>query len=376
MKRELELGDSRKVTMVGTAHVSEQSKKEVRETIEQLDPDLVGVELDESRLDSLKDGSGWRDLKVSEAIREGKGFLLFMNLMLSIYQKRLGIEHDIKPGEELLEAVQVAEENSIGYSLLDRDINETLSRAFNKLSFWEKMKLVSALFMAEEQMDVEELKEQRLLDSLVDELEQYLPSVKETLLDERNDYMAERLLEQQFEHAVVVVGAAHVDGMSEALKEKREYSVEPAGKGFPWLKTVKYGLPAFIIGMLGYSFYQIGFETGFQATRFWVLANASLSMLGAIAARSHLSTWAVSFVSAPFTSLNPGIGAGMVAGYFEAKFHQPSVEELESIAYIDSYRDLWGNQVGRILLTFVLVTLGSAIATFVSAGYIASLIIG
>ncbi|MFQ3275669.1 MAG: pheromone shutdown protein TraB, partial [Candidatus Nanohaloarchaea archaeon] len=70
----------------------------------------------------------------------------------------------------------------------------------------------------------------------------------------------------------------------------------------------------------------------------------------------------------------PALGAGMVAGYFEAKFYPPSVGELEDIVYIEKYSELWGNQVGRIILTFVLVSVGSAIATFAGAGYIASII--
>ncbi|MFB6216421.1 MAG: TraB family protein, partial [Candidatus Aenigmatarchaeota archaeon] len=89
---------------------------------------------------------------------------------------------------------------------------------------------------------------------------------------------------------------------------------------------------------------------------------------------AHVTTWIVSFLAAPLTSLDPALGAGMVAAYFEGKFYPPTVEELESIAYITDYRELWNNQVGRILLAFVFVTIGSAAATFISAGYIASLI--
>jgi pheromone shutdown protein TraB len=140
------------------------------------------------------------------------------------------------------------------------------------------------------------------------------------------------------------------------------------------MKLVSYGVPAFIIAGLAYSFFQIGFATGVDATKFWILSNGILAMLGAIIARSHVSTWIISFLAAPLTSLDPALGAGMVASYAEAKFHPPTVEELETVTQIDSYRELWGNQMGRILLTLGFVTIGSAAATFISAGYIASLI--
>lgn len=374
MRETVDLGD-RKVTLVGTAHVSEQSKEEVIDTIEEIDPDHVAVELDQDRFESLKNESGWKDLDIAEAIKDGKGSLLFLNLMLSIYQRRIGLEQGVKPGQEMLEAVEKAEENGIEYSLIDRDISETFERIREELGFWEKMNLVASLFADEVDVDVEELKDEDMLGSIVKELEEEFPSIKQVFLDERNSYMVDKLLEQEFDHAVVVIGAAHLEGMVEELKgNKKTFEEEKALFKVPWMKVLKYGMPLAIILGIGYSFYQIGFATGVDATSFWILSNGILAMLGAIIARSHISTWIVSFVAAPLTSLDPALGAGMVASYFEGKFYPPKVEELESIAYLDNYRDLWGNQVGRVLLTLVFVTIGSASATFISAGYIASLI--
>jgi pheromone shutdown-related protein TraB len=373
VKKRVNLGD-REVVLVGTAHVSEESRKEVKETIDEEDPDLVGVELDENRLKSLREDSGWKDLNLSEAIREGQAPLLLTNLLLSIYQRSLGLEQGIKPGEEMLDAVELAEKNSIDYSLLDRDINETLSRAFSELSIWEKFKLLASFMMPQESdVEVENLKEGDILDTLVEELREEFPSLNRVFLDERNSYMAEKLLDQDFEKAVVVVGAAHLEGLAQDLEEKKKYSVEDR-KGVPWTKILSYGIPAFIILGLAYSFYQIGFSTGIQGVQFWILSNGLLAMLGAIIARSHISTWIVSFLAAPLTSLDPALGAGMVASYSEAKFHPPTVEEMEEVVKVEKYRDLWGNQAGRVLLTFFFVTLGSAAATFISAGFIASLI--
>lgn len=374
MKETVDLGD-RKVTLVGTAHVSEESRQEVIDTIKEIKPDHVAVELDEDRFDSLRNKSGWKDLDVAEAIRDGKGSLLFLNLMLSIYQRRIGLEEGVKPGEEMLAAVEEAEENGIEYSLIDRDISETFERIREELGFWEKMNLIASLFADEVDVEVEELKDDDMLGSIVKEMEEEFPSIKQVFLDERNSYMVDRLLEQDFEHAVVIIGAAHLDGMVEELKGNRKtFEENESIFKVPWMKILKYGMPLAIIAGLGYSFYQIGYSTGVNATAFWILSNGILAMLGAIIARAHVATWLVSFAAAPLTSLDPALGAGMVASYFEGKFYPPKVEELESIAYIENYRGLWSNQVGRVLLTLVFVTIGSASATFISAGYIASLI--
>lgn len=373
MKRKIQLGD-REITVVGTAHVSQESKEEVRKAIEDEEPDTICVELDENRLKSLREESGWRDLDVTEAIREGNGKLLLLNLILSIYQRQLGLQQGMKPGEELLEGITVAEEKGLDYALVDQDINITLNRAISSLSMWDKIKLAASLMASGEEMEVEELKEDNLINTLVQQLEEEFPELTRVFLDERNTYMAEKILEQDFDSAVVVVGAAHMEGLIEELQRESRDTDFPDVKGFPWMKLVSYGVPAFIIAGLGYSFFQIGFATGVDATRFWILSNGILAMLGAIIARSHVSTWIVSFLAAPLTSLDPALGAGMVASYAEAKLHPPTVEELEDVTKINSYRELWGNQMGRILLTLGFVTIGSAAATFISAGYIASLI--
>lgn len=375
MKREVDLGD-RKITIVGTAHISEESIREVEETIEEIRPDLVGVELDEERFKSLKDESGWSDMDIVEAIREGRGPLLLINLLLSIYQRRMGLEQGVKPGTELMAGVEKAEDLGIEYSLLDREIGETFSRMLSELTFWEKMKLIASLFVAEDEMEVEDLKEDNILNTLIKELEEEFPTVKRVFLDERNEYMAEKLLEEDFDHAVVVVGAAHVEGLKECLEEEKEYVEQDIDSGFPWFKALKWGMPAFIVLGLGYSFWKIGIGAGINATGFWILSNGVLAMLGAIIARASPVTWIASFLAAPLTSLDPALGAGMVAAYVEGTVRPPTVGETEEIAYLEDYRDLWGNQVGRILLTFFFVTLGSAAATFLSAGYIASIVSG
>ena len=370
MKENLEI-NGKNITIVGTAHISQESRDEVRDTIETVRPDLVAVELDQSRFDSLRDDSGWKDLEISEAIRDGKGNLLLLNLILSIYQRKLGLEEGMKPGAELMAAVDRAEEMDIEYALVDQDINKTLNRAISSLSILDKLRIVASMILPsdEEEMDIESLKDGDMLGTLIQELEDEFPELKRVFLDERNSYMAEKLLEKEFDSAVVVVGAAHVEGLKEELKkEKRDFSAEEVNR-LPWMKIANYGFTALVFLGLGFSFYS-SFEQGINNLGIWIGANSILAMIGAIIARSHPLTWIISFIASPLTSVNPVLPAGLVAAYSEAKINSPKVEDLETITDIESYRELWDNQVGIILLTFLLVNLGSGAGALISGLYI------
>lgn len=370
MKETLEV-DGKEITIVGTAHISKESREEVKDAIEDIRPDLVGVELDQSRFDSLRHDSGWKDLEISEAIRDGKGNLLLLNLILSIYQRKMGLEEGMKPGAELMAGIEKAEELDIEYALIDQDINKTLNRAISSLSLLDKLKLVASIILpsSDEEMDIEALKDGDMLGTIIEELEEEFPELKKVFLDERNTYMADKLLEKDFESAVVVVGAAHVEGLKEELKKKkREVQTENVDR-LPWMKIANYGFTALVFLGLGFSFYT-NVEQGVTNLGIWIGANSILALIGAIIARSHPITWIVSFIASPLTSVNPVLPAGLVAAYSEAKINSPKVEDLESITEIEDYRELWDNQVGIILLTFLLVNLGSGAGAIISGIYI------
>lgn len=372
MRESLEAGN-REITVVGTSHVSSESRREVSETIQEVDPDLVAVELDQDRLDALRGESSWKNLDVAEAIREGRGYLLGLNVVLSIMQRQFSGEY--KPGMEMLAAVEAAEEQGRELALVDQDINQTFRRAREELTLREKLRLLWSLTGKAEEIDVEEIADRNIVEQLVKELADDYPSLKRTFLDERNTYMAEKLMEKEFDTAVLVVGAAHVEGVVEALQNGEKH--EPVrATGFPVYRALKYGIPAFIVASLGYSFWKLGFQTGVEASAAWILINSFLSLGGALVARAHPFTMATSFLAAPVTSLDPAIGAGMVAAYVEAKVNPPTVGELEEVSELESYGQLWHNQVGKILLVLFFVSIGSAAATFISAGYIASIISG
>jgi pheromone shutdown protein TraB len=90
--------NNREITLIGTAHVSRESINEVNRVIRETKPDVVCVELDQGRYNSISQKENWEKLDVAKVFKEGKGFLLIANLVLSGFQRRLGNELGVKPG--------------------------------------------------------------------------------------------------------------------------------------------------------------------------------------------------------------------------------------------------------------------------------------
>ena len=139
-------GGEGRVTLVGTAHVSETSVREVEETIAVEDPDVVAVELDEGRFRQMR-GETPDDLDAGDLLRGNTVFQFLAYWMLSYVQSRLGDRFDIEPGADMMAAVETAEANGIDVALVDRDIQVTIQRFWARLSATEKLRLVGGLAM-------------------------------------------------------------------------------------------------------------------------------------------------------------------------------------------------------------------------------------
>ncbi|WP_435125814.1 TraB/GumN family protein [Halobaculum sp. D14] len=132
------------VRVVGTAHVSADSVREVEEVIDEERPDVVAVELDEGRYRQMK-GETPDDLDSGDLLSGNTVFQFLAYWMLSYVQTRLGEQFDIEPGAEMLAAVETAEDLAIDVALVDRDIQTTIRRFWTRLSVLEKFRIVGAL---------------------------------------------------------------------------------------------------------------------------------------------------------------------------------------------------------------------------------------
>jgi pheromone shutdown-related protein TraB len=385
----LTLGE-REFILLGTAHVSRESVDEVKRTIAEEKPDHVCVEIDAQRYKTLTEGQDWSKLSIDKVLKERKGFLLLANLVLSAFQKRLGENLGVKPGEEMKAAIDAAAKGEIPHTLADREIQVTLRRAWVYSSLWNKMKMLASLlasiFSTEKlsQEEIEELKNRSALQDMLEELSDYLPSVKEVLIDERDRYLAANIFSAGGSRVVAVIGAGHVRGIIEwlyAFHEGRantdldEISTVPApskvNKVLPWV------LPAIIVGLIAAGFVRSGWDQGMKMFLYWIMVNGSLSAAGAVAALAHPLTVLLSFAAAPFTSLNPTIGVGIVTGLFQGYIRRPRVSDFENLQTdILSVRGFFRNRFTHALVVFFLSSIGSAAGTFIAFPFLLSLLSG
>ena len=368
--------------LVGTAHISASSVREVQEVLEQERPDTVCVELCESRLSALRDPDSWQRMDIFKVIREGKTFLLLANLLMSAFQRKLGAQLGVQPGAEMLEAVRIAEAQEADLVLADRDVRITLQRAWRKLGFWSRIKVLGQLLVgmvSQEQIEEGEIERMKQGDALAEAMEglaSQSPVVKQVLIDERDQFLAERIRQAPGSQVVAIVGAGHLAGIQQELTRPHDLDalneLPPPGR---LGNTLKWGIPGVIIGLILYGFWTTDAAVSLEMIQRWFLINGLLSALGTILVFAHPLTILSAFVAAPFTSLNPMIAAGWVAGLVEAFLRKPQVQDFEVLSDdILTIGGFWRNKITRILLVVVFANLGSSIGTFLGGFAIASLL--
>lgn len=378
----------RKIVLIGTAHVSKESIAEVKNEIESLKPDCVAVELDEKRYNSMMDPESWKNLDIVKVLKRREGFLMLANLVLSSFQKRMGKNVGVKPGDEMLAAINCAKENNILFTLVDRPIQVTLRRAWAKNSLWGKCKLLASMiasaFDNEEisEDEIEKLKSGNEMDSMMKELSEYLPSVKEVLIDERDRYLASHIWESEGNTIVAVLGAGHLPGVKAYLEKLANgimisdtSDIETVSEKSIAGKVIGWGIPIVIVALIVAGFFMGGQTTGTKMVGSWILWNGCLSALGALIALANPITVLVAFVGAPLTSLCPLVGVGLFTGIVQALICKPKVSDIESLQEdVSSLKGWYKNRVLKVLLVFFLSSLGSTIGTFVAGADIAGLL--
>jgi pheromone shutdown-related protein TraB len=378
----------REIILVGTAHVSRESIEEVTRIIREHKPDMVCVELDEGRFTSMSRKEHWEKLDVSKVFREGKGFLLIANLVLSGFQRRMGEELGVKPGEEMKTAIEIAGELGIPHTLCDREVQITLRRAWARCGFLSKCKLLASLlssaFTTEKlsAAEIENLKNRNELDGMMAELAEYLPSVKETLIDERDRYLAAKIWGSGGNKLVAVIGAGHLLGIKTHLgkiaageedADVSDLDTIPARTFFS--KIAGWIIPAIIVAIIVLGFFRAGAGVSLSMLLRWILWNGSLAALGTLLAMGHPLSILVSFIGAPVATINPFIGVGLFSGITEATIRKPRVSDAQTISDdVSSLRGIYRNRITKALLVFLLSSLGGAVGNFISIPSLAGLL--
>ncbi|MEH7444933.1 TraB/GumN family protein [Bacillus sp. JJ1122] len=364
--------DGKEYILIGTAHVSKHSAEQVKEVIEAERPDSVCVELDEQRYQTITEGAKWKEMDIIQVIKQKRASLLLMNLAISSFQNRMAKELGIKAGQEMVQGIESAKEVGANLVLADRNIQITFSRIWGNLGLRGKSMLLTQIItsifshdsISEEEL--EKMKEQDTINAMLNEFTESFPRLKKPLIDERDQYLAQKIKDAPGEKIVAVLGAAHVPGIKEEIKKdqdlKKLNAIPPKSK---WPKIIGWALPIMIVALIVITFFANP-NAGLDQSVSWILWTGSLSALGTAIAMGHPLTILTAFVAAPFTALHPLLAAGWFAGLAQAYIRRPSVKDFETLSEdVFSVKGFWRNKVSRILLIVVLSNIGASIGTFI-----------
>ncbi|PXW87824.1 pheromone shutdown-related protein TraB [Nitrosomonas sp. Nm84] len=371
------------ITLLGTAHVSKASADKVQELIATGRYDAVAVELCPSRHKVIINPDTMAQMDLFQVIKNGQASMVAASLALGAFQQRMAEQFGIEPGAEMRVAIKDAKIAKLPVLLIDREIGTTMKRIYHNVPWWKRIHLFAGLIasvVSKEKFsaaEIEKLKEGDVLESSFSQFAENEKDLFRPLISERDEYMSARLIkeckENNYQHILVVIGAGHLNGMAQQFEtqsitnpEEKIAQLDTIPPPSRWLKLIPWIIVALIL-----TGFAIGFmrspEIGTAMVVDWIVINGGLSALGAAIAFAHPLSILTAFLAAPLTSLNPTIGAGMVVAAVETYLRKPKVSDFNRLrADTTNLKGWWSNQVTRILLVFILSTLGSAIGTYVA----------
>ncbi|MBC3798193.1 TraB/GumN family protein [Acetobacterium tundrae] len=374
--------NGKEIILIGTAHVSKNSVTEVRETIEKEQPDSICIELDQQRYDSIEQKDAWSNTDIVQIIKSKRAGFMFVNILLSNYQRKLAEQFGIESGQEMMEGIACAKEYGAELVLADRSIQVTFNRIWRGCSFWEKIKVIFSIALSvvdDEEIteeDLESLKSEDMLTAALSEMGSAFKGVKEYLVDERDQYLSQKIKNAPGDKVVAVLGAAHIPGIKEAINKDIDVSqlefIPPKSKVG---KVIGWMIPIMLIAIIVITFiFNPG--SGWEQAKSWILWTGLLAGLGAFIAGGHILSILTAIAVAPITTLHPLLAAGWFSGIVEAHYRKPKVEDFESLPKdLGSFKGLWHNKVTKVLMVVVFTNLGSSLGTWLGGLNIISIFI-
>lgn len=363
----------KQIYLVKTAHVSKNSIEDVRECFEMVKPDTICIEIDDQRYDRLQNPEKWLETDIVKVIKDKQVLYLLVTLVLSSFQKRVANSMDSTSGGEMLEGIRLAKENNLNLVLADRSVKTTFSRIWYSLTGKEKFNLITGLInsifededISEE--DLANLKQADVLQAALLDIGKHFPTVKKVLVDERDQYLCQKIKTAKGKIIMAIIGAAHAKGIQENLDNDIDIEdLDKVEKRKGISTYLKYLIPLLFIGLIIYTIFK-NRDLGISQIISWTLWHGSLSAFGVLCAKGHPLSILTAFVMAPLTSLNPLLASGWFAGLMEAYLRKPKVKDFEDITNDTSdIKGFWKNGVTRILLVVIFANLFSSLGTFIS----------
>jgi len=383
------LRDGVEYVVLGTAHVSLSSVEAVDALLAHEHFDAVAVELCDSRAQSMRDPEAFKQMDLFKVIRQGKAGMVAASLVLSTFQKRLADQSGIQPGAEMKAAMDGADARGLPLWLIDREVGTTLKRAWHSVGLWQRFGLLGGLLASVferehiEQAEIEKLKQGDLLESAFSEFASESKPLYQSLIGERDAFMAARLREEATRSAtseprrvLVVIGAGHLKGLCTLLREQQSNpattvaELAAAPPKARWPKWLAAALVLLVFAAIAFAFHRNA-ALGTQALMSWVLFTGGFAALGALAAGGHPLSILAAFIAAPIKPFRPGIPAGGISAMAEAWVRRPRVADFETLRDdIVHWSGWWKNRVARTLLNFFLVSVGTIIGEYTAGIHI------
>lgn len=375
--------DGKQILLIATAHISQASVELVKEVIDKEQPDSICIELDEKRYENIKNPKKWEQTDIVEVVKTHRVGFMLANLALSSYQKKMAQKLGTTVGGEMLQGIKSAEEIDAQLVLADRDIQTTFMRVWRKLTLWEKCKLLVSIFFTfdedeEDSLDEEDLRElleSDVLEGVLADMDAEFPKIGDILINERDQYLSQKIKKAPGKKVVAILGAAHVPGVSRYLTQTidlTQLTTIPPKKKIG--KIIGWAIPLVIIALFIYGFVIDG-KAGIAQLSSWFLWTGGLAALFTLLVLGHPFTILTSFFVAPFSALNPFLAVGWFSGLVQAGVQKPTVRDLYDMQDdISSIKGLFKNRVLKVLLVVIFANIGASLGTFIAgAGLIKNL---
>ena len=373
-------GESHEIIIVGTAHVSEKSVQEVVSKIEEIRPDIVAVELCPARYRALTGQEEEKEIKISELLSGGRLSFFLVQLFLAYIQRKIGDEMGVKPGSEMLAAIEAAKRTGARVALVDRDVGITIQRFWAAMGFWGKIKLIGSLIPAaigwgDEEIDIDSITQEDIVSQLIGEFRKISPGASNALVDERDAYLARNLILLSKQGRVLaVVGAGHREGITKHLAHPEDIPAieglneKPGKKRITFAKVFGVLISLLVLAIVALVLIVAqSSHNGLQAAVIWFFVTGGLSALGVLLAGGHPLSALTALMVAWLTTLIPFIAAGWFAGMVEAWKIKPTVADLKRLAQADSFKQMMQNRLGKVILVTALSNLGAMAGVFIAA---------
>jgi len=213
------------ITLIGTGHIFDLSSALIEIFDENL-PETICVELDRQRFNALM----MKNTNPEEYKNASKNAPIIYK-MLARFQNNMAKEYGVNAGDEMLTSVRYAQSHQIPLEFIDMNAQKLFSNMLRAMSLSEKFKFllsgIGGLFVSKKNVEIELKKIERETESYIEQISKNFPTIKRTLIDERNSYMAKNLvkLNEEKEKIIACVGDGHICGISKLLdQENIEYT--------------------------------------------------------------------------------------------------------------------------------------------------------